>query len=66
MIDTVKLSIPISRCVVTDRNKFWPTFEPINPDNPNELIQFLDKHKGMRKFVRNPHVELRQQGLIYS
>jgi hypothetical protein len=65
MIDTVKLSIPTSRATVTDRNKFCPTFEPINPDNPDELIQFMDKHKGIRKFIRNPLVEFRQQGVVY-
>lgn len=65
MIDNVKLLILMSRCVVTDRSKFWPTFEPINSGDPNEIIKFLDRHKGIRKFVRNPLAEFRQQGVVY-
>ncbi len=64
-MDTIKLLIQTPIFVISQREKFWPTFEPIDSQNPEEIIRFLDKYKGVRKFIRNPAVALRQQGLVY-
>lgn len=64
-MDTFVLSIPQSGYKVLDPKRFKDYFYPINPYDTEERIKFLQERKGYRKFVQNPPVSYREQGLIY-
>lgn len=65
MIDTIGLSIPFGRYTVFDPAFFTPSFSKINPDDNEQITQFLKDKKGIQSYRLNPKKKLKEQGLTY-
>lgn len=64
-MDTVVLIIPQDQYKVTDTLGFEPTFYPFDINDSHQKEVFLLDHNGFIKYVKNPKVSLRQQGVVY-
>src|SRR5258708_7905446 len=65
IMDTIVLTIPVGHYEIIDRKKFKPFFDPINSSDYNERILFLLENRGLKKYIQNPSVTFRDQGIVY-
>lgn len=64
-MDTITLSIPFGSYLVTNKLKFKPYFQPINPGNIDERTSFIQEEKGYKKYKHVDYSSYRKQGLVY-
>jgi hypothetical protein len=65
IMDTIILTIPLEHYEIIDRKKFKPFFDPINSSDYKVRIRFLQENRGLKKYVQNPSVIFRDQGIVY-
>lgn len=65
IMDTIVLQISNENFKVVDPKKFKPYFQPINQYGLSGRINFLQEHRGFRKYIQNPPTSYRDEGLVF-
>lgn len=64
-MDTIVLVFLQDCYKVIDSTKFKEYFKPINPYDTDQRVRFLKEYRGSKKYIQNPAVSYRDQGLVY-
>jgi len=64
-MDTFVLVFQKGNYVITDPKRFKDYFYPINPNDKDQRIRFLQEQRGSRKYTQNPSLLYRNKGLVY-
>lgn len=64
-MDTVVLLLHLNQYWVLNPNLFDIPYTPINPDNTEERIKFLQDYHGHRRYKLNASPKYRENGIIY-
>lgn len=64
-MDSVVLILTRSNYTIVDPKKFKDYFIPMNPNDTEQRIRFLQQYRGSRSYKQNPPVAWRESGKVY-